>query len=78
VTIVQPGAEEPLKKSETSKDPDVATAFITPTTSSATGRSRNRLRGLPLYLTEAQVGELLSPADALAAIEACFERLARG
>jgi hypothetical protein len=78
VSIVHPGAEDPLKKSETLKDPDVGTAFITPTTSSATGRSRNRLRGLPLYLTEAQVGELLSPADALAAIEACFERLARG
>ena len=41
-------------------------------------RSGNRLPGLPLYLTEAQVEELLSPADALAAIEACFERLARG
>ena len=31
-----------------------------------------------LYLTEEQVGELLAPADAVAAIEACFQRLARG
>jgi ornithine cyclodeaminase/alanine dehydrogenase-like protein (mu-crystallin family) len=31
-----------------------------------------------LYLTEEQVGELLTPADAVAAIEACFERMARG
>jgi ornithine cyclodeaminase/alanine dehydrogenase-like protein (mu-crystallin family) len=33
---------------------------------------------LPLYLTEAEVGELLTPADALAAVEGCFHRLARG
>ena len=33
---------------------------------------------MPLYLTEAEVGELLTPADALAAVEGCFERLARG
>jgi alanine dehydrogenase len=31
-----------------------------------------------LHLTEEQVGELLSPADAVAAIEACFQRMARG
>jgi len=31
-----------------------------------------------LYVTEQQVAELLSPADAIAAVEACFERLARG
>src|SRR6476646_8423111 len=31
-----------------------------------------------LYLNEEQVGELLTPADAVAAIEACFERMARG
>jgi len=31
-----------------------------------------------LYLTETQVGELLSPADAVEAIEACFLRLAHG
>ena len=41
-------------------------------------RSGNRLRGLPLYLTEAHIEKLLTPADALAAIEACFERQARG
>ncbi|HEV8603382.1 MAG TPA: ornithine cyclodeaminase family protein [Gaiellaceae bacterium] len=29
-------------------------------------------------MTEAEVESLLSPADALAAVEACFERLARG
>jgi ornithine cyclodeaminase/alanine dehydrogenase len=33
---------------------------------------------VPLYLTEAEVAELLSPADALEAIEACFRRLAAG
>ena len=33
---------------------------------------------MPLYLREADVAELLSPADAVAAVEACFERLARG
>ena len=40
--------------------------------------SGNRLRALPLYLTEAHIEKLLTPADALAAIEACFERQARG
>jgi alanine dehydrogenase len=33
---------------------------------------------VPLYLTEADVESLLAPADALAAVEACFERMARG
>jgi ornithine cyclodeaminase/alanine dehydrogenase len=33
---------------------------------------------LPLYLTESQVGKLLTPADALEAVEACFHRLAAG
>jgi alanine dehydrogenase len=33
---------------------------------------------VPLYLTESEVAELLAPADALEAIERCFERLARG
>jgi ornithine cyclodeaminase/alanine dehydrogenase-like protein (mu-crystallin family) len=33
---------------------------------------------LPLYLTEAQIEKLLSPADALWAVEACFDRQARG
>jgi alanine dehydrogenase len=33
---------------------------------------------VPLYLREADVEELLSPADAVAAVEACFARLARG
>jgi alanine dehydrogenase len=33
---------------------------------------------VPLYLTENEVAELLTPADALAAVEACFERIARG
>jgi alanine dehydrogenase len=33
---------------------------------------------VPLYLTEAQVAELLSPADALEAVEGCFRRLAAG
>jgi alanine dehydrogenase len=35
-------------------------------------------RRVTLYLTEAQVGELLSPADAVDAIEACFLRMAHG
>jgi alanine dehydrogenase len=33
---------------------------------------------VPLYLTEAEVEQLVSPADAIAAVEGCFERLARG
>jgi ornithine cyclodeaminase/alanine dehydrogenase-like protein (mu-crystallin family) len=33
---------------------------------------------LPLYLTEAEVGELLTPADALEAVEGCFRRLEAG
>jgi ornithine cyclodeaminase/alanine dehydrogenase-like protein (mu-crystallin family) len=33
---------------------------------------------VPLYLTEAEVAELLAPADALSAVEACFLRMARG
>lgn len=32
----------------------------------------------PLYLTEEEVGELLTPAAAVDAIEACFQRMARG
>ena len=33
---------------------------------------------MTLHITEEQVAELLSPADAVAAIEACFQRMARG
>ena len=33
---------------------------------------------MPLYLTEAEVAELLEPADAVEAVEACFRRLAAG
>ncbi len=33
---------------------------------------------MPLYLTEAEVGSLLTPADALAAVEGSFRRLATG
>jgi alanine dehydrogenase len=33
---------------------------------------------VPLLLREADVEELLSPADAVAAVEGCFERLGRG
>jgi alanine dehydrogenase len=33
---------------------------------------------MPLYVTEAQVGEVLTPADARTAVRASFERLARG
>ena len=31
-----------------------------------------------MYVTEQQVAELLTPLDAIAAVEACFDRLARG
>jgi alanine dehydrogenase len=33
---------------------------------------------VPLYLSEKEVASLLTPADAIVAVEACFERLARG
>ncbi|HSI97640.1 MAG TPA: ornithine cyclodeaminase family protein [Gaiellaceae bacterium] len=33
---------------------------------------------MPLYLTERDVAELLTPADAVEAIEGCFRRMARG
>ena len=33
---------------------------------------------MPLYLTEADVAELLTPADAVDAIDACFRRMAAG
>ena len=33
---------------------------------------------MPLYLTEAEIADLLTPADALEALEACFRRLAAG
>lgn len=33
---------------------------------------------MPLYLREAEVAELLTPADALAAVEESFHRQARG
>jgi alanine dehydrogenase len=33
---------------------------------------------VPLYLTEQDVAKLLTPADVIVAVEACFERLARG
>jgi ornithine cyclodeaminase/alanine dehydrogenase-like protein (mu-crystallin family) len=33
---------------------------------------------VPLYLTEAEVGELLTPAEAVEAIDACFRRMAAG
>src|SRR5215472_695135 len=36
------------------------------------------LSGVPLYLTEQDVQALLSPSDAVDAVERCFERMARG
>jgi ornithine cyclodeaminase/alanine dehydrogenase-like protein (mu-crystallin family) len=33
---------------------------------------------VPLYVTEADVEQLVTPADAIAAVEACLQRLARG
>jgi ornithine cyclodeaminase/alanine dehydrogenase-like protein (mu-crystallin family) len=41
-------------------------------------RARGENPDMPLYLTEQDVAELLSPADALEAIEACFRRMAAG
>jgi alanine dehydrogenase len=38
----------------------------------------SRIGFMPLYLTEADVAELLTPADAVEAIEACFRRMASG
>ncbi len=38
----------------------------------------DEVRLVTLYLTEEQVGELLTPADAVDAIEACCQRMARG
>jgi ornithine cyclodeaminase/alanine dehydrogenase-like protein (mu-crystallin family) len=35
-------------------------------------------RVVPLYLTESDVAELLTPADAVEAVEACFRRMAAG
>src|SRR5258705_7776333 len=40
--------------------------------------NRRKLTGVPLYVTEAQVADLLTPADARAAVHASLERLARG
>ncbi len=37
-----------------------------------------RIEVMPLYLTEQDVAELLTPADAVEAIEACFRRMAAG
>src|SRR4051812_11911140 len=34
--------------------------------------------GMPLYLTEQEVADLLTPADAVEAVEQSFHRLARG
>jgi alanine dehydrogenase len=41
-------------------------------------RARGENPGVPLYLTENDVAELLTPADAVEAIEACFRRMAAG
>jgi ornithine cyclodeaminase/alanine dehydrogenase-like protein (mu-crystallin family) len=43
-----------------------------------TAPSRNRLSSLALYLTEEDIDSLLTPADAVPTIEACFQRLAEG
>ncbi len=42
------------------------------------GRAQPRLGSLPLYLTESDVSSLLTPVDALEAVEGSFERLAGG
>jgi alanine dehydrogenase len=38
----------------------------------------HRLSDVPLYLTESDIASLLTPADAVEAIEECFRRIARG
>src|SRR2546423_9320163 len=42
------------------------------------GQLHQEVRFVTLYLSESDVAELLSPAEAVAAIEACFARMARG
>src|SRR5690349_17023380 len=41
-------------------------------------RARGENPEVPLYLTENDVAELLTPADAVGAVEACFRRMAAG
>src|SRR5712691_1307776 len=41
-------------------------------------KTLSKVRLVTLHITEEQVGELLTPAAAVAAIESCFERMARG
>jgi alanine dehydrogenase len=36
------------------------------------------IRAMPLYITEAEVADLLSPAEAVEAVEGCFRRMAAG
>src|SRR5712691_1423605 len=40
--------------------------------------ARSKVRLVTLHITEEQVGALLTPAGAVDAVEACFERMARG
>ena len=54
-----------------------ATACYRPAPWGEAGLPRT-LEGVPLYLREADVEALLSPADAVEAVEACFRRIARG
>src|SRR5919198_5026711 len=44
----------------------------------ATSASSRSSSGMPLYLSEDDVRSLVTPADAVGAIEACFERMVRG
>jgi alanine dehydrogenase len=41
-------------------------------------RVRDQNPGMPIYLTEQDVGDILTPPDAVEAIEACFRRMAAG
>ena len=44
----------------------------------ALSRARGENSDVPLYLTESDVAQLLTPADAVEAIEGCFRRMAAG
>jgi ornithine cyclodeaminase/alanine dehydrogenase-like protein (mu-crystallin family) len=63
------------------KDPALGRELVEGSLEPVLGRARHRPRldvVLPLYLRESEVEQLLTPLDAIAAVEACFERIARG
>ena len=65
--------------STTARPPVRASARAVSTRPEAASLMRPRLsRPVPLYLREANIEEILSPADAVEAVECCFVRLAKG